>query len=43
VNERWTIPTGKEGLIEQATTVDSGVAQVIRKQGVGWAYIKAAS
>lgn len=33
----------KKDLIEQATTVDSGVAEVIRKQGAGWAYIKAGS
>lgn len=31
----------KKDLIEQATTVDSGVAEVVRKQGAGWAYIKA--
>jgi intracellular sulfur oxidation DsrE/DsrF family protein len=36
-------PPNKEDLIEQATTIDSGVAQVIRKQGVGWAHIKAGS
>ncbi|MGA7883555.1 MAG: DsrE family protein [Terrimicrobiaceae bacterium] len=30
----------KKDLIEQATTVDSGVAEVIRKQTAGWAYLK---
>lgn len=31
---------GKQDLVEQATTVDSGVAEVVRKQGEGYAYIK---
>ncbi len=30
----------KKDLIEQATTVDSGVGEVIRKQGDGFSYIK---
>jgi uncharacterized protein len=30
----------KKDLVEFATTVDSGVAEVIRKQSAGWAYIK---
>jgi uncharacterized protein len=29
----------KKDLIEQATTVDSGVAEVVRKQTAGWAYL----
>lgn len=31
----------KEDLLPVAVTVDSGVAQVVRRQGEGWAYIKA--
>ena len=31
----------KEQLLPFATTVDSGIAEVVRKQGEGWAYIKA--
>ena len=31
---------GKEQLLPSATTVDSGVAEVVRKQAQGWAYIK---
>ena len=30
----------KKDLVEQATTVDSGVGEVIRKQGDGYVYIK---
>ena len=30
----------KKDLVEQATTVDSGVGEVIRKQGEGYVYIK---
>ena len=30
----------KKDLVEQATTVDSGVGEVIRKQGDGFSYIK---
>ena len=30
----------KKDLVEQATTVDSGVGEVIRKQGEGFSYIK---
>ncbi len=31
----------KDDLMPFATTVDSGVAEVIRKQEAGWSYIKA--
>lgn len=30
----------KKDLVEQATTVDSGIGEVIRKQGEGYSYIK---
>lgn len=30
----------KEQLVSAATTVDSGVAEVIRKQEAGWSYVK---
>ena len=30
----------KEDLLPFATTVDSGVAEVVRKQEAGWAYLK---
>lgn len=30
----------KEDLLPFATTVDSGVAEVVRKQETGWSYIK---
>lgn len=33
----------KEDLLPIATTVDSGVAEVIRKQEAGWSYIKSGS
>ena len=33
----------KEDLLPQAGTVDSGVAEVIRKQEAGWSYIKSGS
>ena len=33
----------KEQLLPIATTTDSGVAEVVRKQGEGWAYIKSGS
>jgi intracellular sulfur oxidation DsrE/DsrF family protein len=42
-NTMRRLALAKKDLIEQATTVDSGVAEVIRKQGAGWAYIKAGS
>ncbi|MGH7937542.1 MAG: hypothetical protein ACRD5Z_25205 [Bryobacteraceae bacterium] len=31
---------GKDQLLPIATTVDSGVAEVVRKQEAGWSYIK---
>jgi uncharacterized protein len=33
----------KEDLLPFAVTVDSGVAEVVRKQEAGWSYIKAGS
>lgn len=33
----------KEDLMPFATTTDSGVAEVVRKQEAGWSYIKAGS
>lgn len=33
----------KEDLIPQAGTVDSGVAEVVRKQEAGWSYLKSGS
>ena len=33
----------KEDLMSFATTVDSGVAEVVRKQETGWSYIKSGS
>ena len=33
----------REQLIPFATTVDSGVAEVVRKQETGWSYIKSGS
>lgn len=33
----------KEHLLPTATTVDSGVAEVVRKQEAGWSYIKSGS
>lgn len=33
----------KEDLLPFATTVDSGVVEVVRKQEAGWSYIKAGS
>jgi intracellular sulfur oxidation DsrE/DsrF family protein len=33
----------KEELLPQAVTVDSGVAEVVRKQEAGWSYIKSGS
>jgi intracellular sulfur oxidation DsrE/DsrF family protein len=33
----------KEDLLPQAVTVDSGVAEVVRKQGAAWSYIKSGS
>ena len=33
----------KEDLMPFATTVDSGVAEVVRKQETGWSYIKSGS
>jgi intracellular sulfur oxidation DsrE/DsrF family protein len=33
----------KDDLMPFATTVDSGVAEVVRKQEVGWSYIKSGS
>lgn len=33
----------KEQLLPSATTTDSGVAEVVRKQAEGWAYIKSGS
>ena len=33
----------REDLIPFATTVDSGVAEVVRKQEAGWSYIKSGS
>ncbi|MDQ6623356.1 MAG: DsrE family protein [Verrucomicrobiota bacterium] len=33
----------KEDLLRSATTVDSGVAEVVRKEEAGWSYIKSGS
>ena len=33
----------KEDLLPQGVTVDSGVAEVVRKQEAGWSYIKSGS
>lgn len=33
----------KENLLPTATTVDSGVAEVVRKQEAGWSYIRSGS
>ena len=33
----------KDQLLPAATTVDSGVAEVVRKQTAGWAYVKSGS
>lgn len=33
----------KDDLLPQATTVDSGVAEVVRKQEAGWTYVKSGS
>ncbi len=33
----------REDLMPFATTVDSGVAEVVRKQEAGWSYIKSSS
>jgi intracellular sulfur oxidation DsrE/DsrF family protein len=30
----------KDDLLPLATTVDSGVAEVVRKQEAGWSYVK---
>ncbi|MDQ6911525.1 MAG: DsrE family protein [Verrucomicrobiota bacterium] len=33
----------KEDLLPSATTVDSGVAEVVRKEEAGWSYVKSGS
>lgn len=33
----------KENLLSSATTVDSGVAEVVRRQEAGWSYLKSGS
>ena len=33
----------REDLLQEAVTVDSGVAEVVRKQEAGWSYIKSGS
>jgi len=33
----------KESLLPFATTVDSGIAEIVRKQEAGWAYIRSGS
>ena len=33
----------REDLLQEAVTVDSGVAEVVRKQEAGWSYLKSGS